>query len=509
MTVADAGKLHERLDFMGVDERMRAALRELRPSIADSIGPALDVFYKKASQTPATSRLFSDARHIEHAKSKQIEHWQVIAAAEFGSEYAGKVQAIGRTHARLGLEPRWYIGGYALITEQLLSAVIADKWPGILRRSKEQARDMSEAVSAMVKAVMLDMDLAISTYIDALEEERQKAEQLRLESERNQSAALAALTAALKGLASGDLATRVTEPLAPEYATLKSDFNATVTSLQEVIATIQRSSRSVSSSTREISAAADELSQRTEKQAASLEQTAAALDEITATVKSAADGSANARDLVATARSDAQDGGGVVKKAVEAMGNIESSSEQIAQIITLIDEIAFQTNLLALNAGVEAARAGEAGRGFAVVASEVRALAQRSADAAREIKALIVTSTGQVKDGVDLVAETGRYFERIAAQISDIATVVSEIAGGAEQQVTALQEINVAVNQIDQVTQQNAAMAEEATAASHALAQEATDLNGLLGRFHLAQAGLPQSHRNARVPNLERAALAG
>ena len=160
MTVADAGKLHERLDFMGVDERMRAALRELRPSIADSISPALDVFYKKASQTPATSRLFSDARHIEHAKSKQIEHWQVIAAAEFGSEYAGKVQAIGRTHARLGLEPRWYIGGYALITEQLLSALISAQLPGLLRRSKNQARATPVSGRSLVLAALRHIHLA-------------------------------------------------------------------------------------------------------------------------------------------------------------------------------------------------------------------------------------------------------------------------------------------------------------------------------------------------------------
>ncbi len=487
MTVASAGSLQERLDFMGIDRRTQAVLRELRPSIAKFLGPALDVFYDKAGKTPATARHFRDERHMAQAKGKQVEHWRHIAAGEFGAEYADKVRSIGRAHARLGMEPRWYIGGYALITEQLVHAVIAEQWPGLMKRSKGRAHEMAEAVSALLKAVMLDMDLAISTYMDVVDEERQRAEQTRLKAEKNQADALNALTAALERLAAGDLRTRIDQPLAAEFDALKAHFDATVSQLQQAISTIRHRSRAISSGTSEISAAADNLSRRTETQAASLEQTAAALDEITATVKNAAQGTAHATEVVRTAKSDAEQGGAVVTRAVEAMGSIDRSSEQIAQIIGMIDEIAFQTNLLALNAGVEAARAGDAGRGFAVVASEVRALAQRSADAAKEIKSLISTSTDQVKEGVDLVAETGKSFERIVAHVNDVSAVVADISNGAQQQVTALQEVNVAVNQIDQVTQQNAAMAEEATAASHSLAQETTELDRLIGNFQLGE----------------------
>jgi methyl-accepting chemotaxis protein len=241
----------------------------------------------------------------------------------------------------------------------------------------------------------------------------------------------------------------------------------------------------IKAGTGEIAQASDDLSRRTEQQAASLEETAAALDEITATVKKSAEGAGHARQVVASADDDAKRSAVVVHEAVQAMDGIAKSAQQISQIISVIDEIAFQTNLLALNAGVEAARAGEAGRGFAVVASEVRALAQRSAEAAKEIKALISTSTLQVDHGVKLVAETGKALERIMAQVNDINTVVAEIATGAREQATGLAEVNTAINQMDQVTQQNAAMVEQSTAASRSLSLETEKLSGLIGRFQV------------------------
>ena len=227
-------------------------------------------------------------------------------------------------------------------------------------------------------------------------------------------------------------------------------------------------------------------------------------------MRKTAEGAKEARDAVGSARADAERSGVVVRDAVAAMSEIESSAQQISQIIGVIDEIAFQTNLLALNAGVEAARAGDAGRGFAVVASEVRALAQRSADAAKEIKALISASSQQVERGVDLVGETGKVLERIVTQVTQINGVVTEIAASAEEQSTGLQEVNTAVNQMDQVTQQNAAMVEEATAASHALTQEADTLSRLIARFELGatpQAAAPRPNRPA-VTALKKPVLA-
>jgi len=204
-------------------------------------------------------------------------------------------------------------------------------------------------------------------------------------------------------------------------------------------------------------------------------------------VKKSAEGTQHARQVVATADEDARKSAGVVRQAVEAMNAIAKSSQQIGQIIGVIDEIAFQTNLLALNAGVEAARAGEAGRGFAVVASEVRALAQRSAEAAKEIKGLISDSSAQVGVGVELVAETGRSLGRIATQVAEINAAVSDIAVGAHEQSTAMQEINVAIEQMNLVTQQNAAMVEESTAAGHSLSEETSKLSQLMGQFRVGR----------------------
>ena len=323
------------------------------------------------------------------------------------------------------------------------------------------------------------------------------------------------ITGALEHLSDGDLTCQLTHAFSEEYEKIRADFNRSVDKLQQVMLSVSANTQAIRSGTKEIAVAADDLSRRTEQQAASLEETAAALGEITATVRKTAQGATHARQVVSTAKSDAEKGSGVVRQAISAMSGIEKSSQQIGQIIGVIDEIAFQTNLLALNAGVEAARAGDAGRGFAVVASEVRALAQRSAEAAKEIKGLISASTTQVEQGVDLVAETGKALERIFIQVAEIDTIVSEIATSAQDQATGLQEVNTAVNQMDQVTQQNAAMVEESTAASHTLSQETEELTRLIGRFRVGEeqaapvVAMPRAGRSAPRPALKTVAQRG
>lgn len=322
------------------------------------------------------------------------------------------------------------------------------------------------------------------------EETRQAAEAERLKQEQESQYYVAAHNTfmssfkdALHRLAEGNLTHRITEPYTQDYEAIRADFNTAAEKLQQIMQTINSSTAAIRSGTNEISSAAEDQSRRTEQQAANLEQTAAALDEITVTVKKTSEGATHASEVVSAAKSDAERSSDVVRQAISAMSEIEKSSQQISRIIGVIDEIAFQTNLLALNAGVEAARAGDAGRGFAVVASEVRALAQRSAEAAREIKGLISASTAQVDEGVQLVAQTGSALERILEQVSEINTVVSEIAAGAKEQAIGLQEINTAVNQADQVTQQNAATMEETTAASMNLAREIDELMNMVSNF--------------------------
>lgn len=301
-----------------------------------------------------------------------------------------------------------------------------------------------------------------------------------------QAQAVRVMSEGMERLAEGDLIWRMREDgLEGEAAKASRDFNTAVDDLQTTLASILGAARGIRAGCAEITHAADDLSLRTERQAASLEQTAASLDQITATVRRSAEGAERARQVTISARAAAERSGVVVSEAVEAMGGIEKSSRSITQILGVIDEIAFQTNLLALNAGVEAARAGEAGRGFAVVAQEVRALAQRSADAAKQIKGLISESTEQVGKGVRLVGETGETLREILVQVVEINELVGDIASSSKEQAVSLAEVNQAVSQMDQVTQQNAAMVEQSTAASHALANEAAELERLIGRFQI------------------------
>nr|WP_172690579.1 PAS domain-containing methyl-accepting chemotaxis protein [Agrobacterium radiobacter]ASK48695.1 chemotaxis protein [Agrobacterium radiobacter] len=313
------------------------------------------------------------------------------------------------------------------------------------------------------------------------------------------------LAGCLNSLADGDLAQQIEKPFIPSLERLRTDFNAASDKLKRAMATVADNARAISAGSSEIRTAADELAKRTEQQAASVEETAAALEEITTTVKDSSRRAEEAGQIVARARDHAEHSGQVVRDAVGAMEQIEKSSREISNIIGVIDEIAFQTNLLALNAGVEAARAGEAGKGFAVVAQEVRELAQRSANAAKEIKTLITASGAQVENGVGLVTRAGSALQEIAEQVRDINTNVVAIVDAAREQSNALGEINKAVNSVDQGTQQNAAMVEEQTAASHSLAREAAALFELLEHFRFDDTGRTQAfagqvHRPSVAP---------
>ncbi|WP_292149269.1 methyl-accepting chemotaxis protein [Brevundimonas sp.] len=355
--------------------------------------------------------------------------------------------------------------------------------------------------------IRLEAETQSQRSINEAEHRANEAEKARIAEEDR--VALTALGQGLAAMSNGDLTHRFTAEVAPRAEQLKSDFNAAIAQLQQAVSVVVGNVASIRSGAGEISQAADDLSRRTEQQAASLEETAAVLDEITATVNKTASGARQASDVVQAAKGDAETSGVIVRDAVSAMHAIEGSSAQINQIIGVIDEIAFQTNLLALNAGVEAARAGEAGRGFAVVASEVRALAQRSADAAKEIKTLISTSTHQVGSGVRLVGQTGEALQRIVDRVAEIDALVTEISASAQEQALGLAEVNTAVNQMDQVTQQNAAMVEQSTAASQSLAQDAEALQASVAQFQVgapaARASTPpqvQASAPVRAPHM-------
>jgi methyl-accepting chemotaxis protein len=379
-----------------------------------------------------------------------------------------------------------------------------------------EGQDRKDELGSMAAAVAVFRDNALERI--RLEREadanRSLSERERIERDAQKAKdaadtqfAVDQLAGGLAKLAQGDVAYRLDTPFVAHLDALRNNFNDSVANLQETLQAVGNNARGIDGGANEIRSAADDLSKRTEQQAASVEETAAALEQITTTVKDSSKRAEEVGNLVTKARAGAERSGAVVRDAVTAMQGIEKSSGEISNIIGVIDEIAFQTNLLALNAGVEAARAGEAGKGFAVVAQEVRELAQRSAKAAKEIKELITASSEHVRSGVHLVGETGKALEVIVAEVQEINRHVNAIVDSAREQSVGLQEINTAVNTMDQGTQQNAAMVEQSTAASHSLAKEAASLNDLLSRFNLGQ-GDNRSASNGRRSHAPSAPMA-
>jgi methyl-accepting chemotaxis protein len=486
----------------------------------------------------------------QDAKGKYYSR-EIVAAAKAGSGFVdyywpkiGETEATPKVSFVVGVpEWRWVIGsglwvddvdaafaGFLWTTAKLLIPAICFLLGLILVVSRQVSKLLSETVEGMraiasgdltvevaglergdqIGAIARAVEVFKTNAIELTDANRQRVDlesqalttQQREEARtRGQAEALktfvAAFAAALRRLSTGDFAFRLDEAFSADFEPLRQDLNASLEKLRELLRSVASIATSLRGGVAQVSNAANDLSGRTESQAASLEETATALNEITATAKQAAEGANHARDVVAEARHEAESSGAVVKGAVQAMDGIEKSSQAISQIIGVIDEIAFQTNLLALNAGVEAARAGDAGRGFAVVASEVRALAQRSAGAAKEIKDLIAKSTAQVGQGVEMVAKSGESLQRIMAQVAEIDGVVSTIAAGAKQQSNGIAEVNAAIAAMDQGTQQNTAMAEESLAASRSLSHEIDQMIDLIGQFRIDEDGRRGARRAA------------
>jgi methyl-accepting chemotaxis protein len=476
----------DRLSFFGIGRKDYGSFPRILKLLQKHAPSALADFYDKIGKTPDVAKFFKSRQHMDHARDKQLNHWVQLFSNDIGENYFAKAEQIGSVHARIGLAPTWYIGGYAMVLEQIIHKAMSGSLLGRL-----VGRRIGKVVGSLVKCALLDMDIALSSYFRAEEAQR--------------LAVISQVGQALESLAKGDFTVRL-EGLPPAFAKVEQDFEFMRSRISETLAQVSQTADSINTGSIEISQASDDLSSRTEQQAASLEQTAAAMHQLTDGVRETADGAAHVNRSVAEAHSDATRGGTVVKEAVAAMDDIERSAQEIAKIINVIDGIAFQTNLLALNAGVEAARAGDAGKGFAVVANEVRALAQRSADAAKHIKELISESSRQVNRGVELVGQSGEALDSIVDKVAEIASLASNISELAAAQSNSLQQVNTAVSEMDKMTQQNAAMVEESTAAARSLAGEADQLTGLVSRFSL-EGGAP-GHRGATVREMPKMASA-
>lgn len=367
--------------------------------------------------------------------------------------------------------------------------------------------DMSNEVGSMANATLalqnkvkerLELNKAQKQQDAELQAERANVASMKEQEVLEQSRFVSAISSLFENLAEGDLTSRC-DDVGEKYSVVRNNCNEAISSLESAMANVNEKGSEIGESKEQIRRASGELAQRTEVQAASLEETSAAIEELSVTVKQTADGAGDAAKRVTAVSQETTRSDDIVKQAIAAMSDIEQSSDEITKIIGVIDEIAFQTNLLALNAGVEAARAGESGKGFAVVAQEVRELAQRSADAAKEIKTQISSSSEQVQNGVKLVGETGEALERISEQISAANDIVSRIAGSASEQNSTLASINSSINELDSQTQRNAAMAEETTASAEELARETGELLALIERFKISgrSNGASRSYRTA------------
>ncbi len=503
--MSSSDHLASRLSFMQLDAPARGRIKGMHDDIVASLPGALEAFYAQLRGSPDTQGFFSSEKQIDGAKQRQSSHWDRIAKGEFDQSYVSAVTKVGEIHARIGLEPRWYIGGYALILEKIITDVLTARWPKTRFGGKVAgAPDRAAEISALVKAALLDMDYAISVYLEASETARLKVEEQAKALERAQATerekAVGYVSQGMAALAKGDLTFRIGSDIPAEYGQIRDNFNEAMDRLEETIATIKQNSAAIAASSQEINSGAEDLSLRTEQQASALEESAATTEELAASVKTSAQASRRSVALADDATRIARTGGTIVKNATDAMARIEEASKKISEITGVIDGIAFQTNLLALNAAVEAARAGDAGRGFAVVAAEVRALAQRSSDAAKDITGLIASSDAEVTEGVKLVRLAGETLEQIVDASAAVSATVEEIASASGEQANGIEEMSQTVSHMDEITQQNAALSEQSAASARTLLDQIAQLNRMISTFRT------QKDRVAATPAVRRAA---
>ena len=476
---------------------------ELKDAIARTSADDGSRFWNEIENTlaPAVRSGNDTAARASLARLLQIYRDHRFAIDDLVSATAEKQAALAEeSSATIGWVSTTLIGSAILVIAVLMMGIRV-----MNRKVLEPLGDTANVMSEMAKGNLEigktnahredeigQMTRAIEVFREASREQRDSAEK--------QEKVVTTLNKNLQVLAGGDLTANIREQLDPEYESLRGNFNRAVKKLSEIIGSVRASAQSVGTGSQEIRSASEDFAHRNEQQSASIEKSAAEMKQVTDLVKQTAENAADAKKLMAQTHNQANDGGMVVSKAVDAMASIEQSSNEITQIIDVIDGIAFQTNLLALNAGVEAARAGDAGKGFAVVANEVRALAQRSADAARDIKELITTSSQQVSEGAGLVTDTGTMLKQIVTRIDEVSQQVVSIADMAASQAVSLENVNSSVSDIDRMIQQNAAMVEETSAASRNLADEAAQLRERVNQFTTEDGDLANATATHLVP---------